>query len=266
MVSSRSGDARVTVGRVQCEVANLGMAVDRVLKLATERAGVSVRLTNAYSVALANDDPGYAGVLAKPGLNFPDGTPLVWAMRWRAPTGSLCETVRGPSLFRGVLASGRGSLVRHFFLGTTPETLGRLRSCLDFQYPGVVVAGMYAPEFGPLSQAFYADCVARIAECNPDVVWVGLGTPKQDFAAAELSRRTGVVHVAVGAAFDFVAGTTPEAPAFFQNSGFEWLYRFWREPRRLWKRYVFGNLRFLIVVASDLVRQNRSAPSGASGL
>ncbi|MDF0530640.1 WecB/TagA/CpsF family glycosyltransferase [Tsukamurella sp. 8F] len=225
--------------------------MNRVIELGRTHgaAGTPVRLSNAYCVALANQDPEYRAVLAGPGWNFPDGAPVAYFMR-RQNRKSPSERVRGPSLFAAVLDRGRSAGLRHFMLGATQDTLDRLVESIGNRYPGAEVAGTYSPPFGPLDESFYTESIARIEESGADVVWVGLGTPKQDFAAAELARRVPLPFLGVGAAFDFVAGVVPEAPLWVQRSGFEWLYRLVSEPRRLWRRYLIGNTQFLWSVAT----------------
>ncbi|WP_200896289.1 WecB/TagA/CpsF family glycosyltransferase [Pseudarthrobacter chlorophenolicus] len=213
---------------------------------------MAVRLANSYCVALAGQDDRYHRLLNDSGVNFPDGAPVAAVMRavpgrmegLRKPAGR----VRGPSFFEMTLDKGREDSLKHFFLGATPETLFRLESAVKARYPGVQVVGTYAPPFGPLDEDFISECAAATEPASPDVVWVGIGTPKQDFLASELATRTGKVCVGVGAAFDFSAGTVTEAPVWIQNSGFEWLYRLTTEPKRLWRRYLFGNAKFVGLV------------------
>lgn len=243
----------VRVGRVPFRVASVRRATEQIIDSALGAEPISVRFSNSYCVALASKDEQYAAVLSGSGVNYPDGTPVVWAMkRLRASRNS--ETVRGPSVFLKVIDRGREYGIGHYLLGTTSSTLDTLRGRLTSQYPGVRIVGSYAPPFVPIDEQFYQSCVRRISSTDSQIVWVALGTPKQDFVAHELSLRTGKVCVAVGAAFDFAAGTVREAPALIHNTGLEWIYRFACEPKRLWKRYTFGNLRFLYSVLRDTGR------------
>ncbi|RYH69825.1 MAG: glycosyltransferase [Alcaligenaceae bacterium] len=235
-------DSYVRVGKIPFQVATLISARDAVVEFAIKQKAIPVRLSNAYCVALAANDPDYAALTNGPGVTFPDGTPVVWFMRAR---NRKAQTVRGPSLFCAVMEAGSTNGIRHFLLGTKDTTLSSLVSALEARFPAVSIAGVHAPSFGPLNEVFYEEAVKSIRIANPDIVWIALGTPKQDFAAAELAKRTGVPCVAVGAAFDFVSGVTKEAPEWVQGSGFEWLFRLASEPRRLWRRYLFGNVRFL---------------------
>lgn len=259
------------VGTVPIEVTDLSSAAQRVIDAARApaAAGTSFRLTSAKDVAFASQDVAYRELLAGAGHNLPDGAPLVWAMRARmarfGKDRKKPARVRGTSLFRETLDRGRPFGLRHFFLGTTEETLGKLGGAAASYFPGVVICGSYAPPFGPLDEDFYQRSIKAIAEAEPDVVWVALGAPKQDFAAAQLAARTGRTCVAVGAAFDFLSGVTKEAPQWVQNSGFEWLYRLCAEPRRLWRRYLFGNAVFIYTVVVHSRRaDSRRAPSHPS--
>ncbi|MCR8691672.1 WecB/TagA/CpsF family glycosyltransferase [Rhodococcus rhodochrous] len=236
---------RVQVGKVPFDVAEPNEAIRAIVQSADEHTPLPVRLSNAFCVALASQDADYEKLLQGPGLNFADGAPVVAAMRFHSDLTKKPSRVRGPSLFRLSLESTEDTGLRHFFLGTTEETLSKLVAKIEEDYPKLKIAGTYSPPFGPLDENFYSECMARIESTSPDIVWVALGTPKQDFAAARLSELSSCPCVGVGAAFDFVAGTVTEAPEWIQNSYLEWLYRLFSEPKRLWRRYLFGNVQFI---------------------
>lgn len=238
----------IEVGRIPFRRIEFRDAVSLIVELAVCARPMAVRLANAYCVASAASDRSYAALLSQGGINLPDGQPVVWAMRLRSRGGARFDRVRGPSLFRAVIDHGRKNNVRHFFLGTTATTLRELEAKIASEYPGATVAGSFAPPFGELTAEFYSTAVAKIQATDAQIVWVALGSPKQDFAADVLTERTSLPCVGVGAAFDFLAGTQDEAPLIVQRSGLEWLYRFMKEPRRLWRRYIFGNMRFLAAV------------------
>lgn len=244
----------IDVGGIPFAATRLQGAADWLISHAanrhTKNRGTSVRLANAYCVALANRDARYGGLLKTSGVNFPDGAPVQWTMRL-ASRGTPLATgrVRGPSFFEEVLSRGRERHIRHFFLGTTDQTLGLLESHARAKYPGLEIAGSYAPPFGPVDSAWADSAISAISAHAPDLIWVALGTPKQDFAAQLLAQGTGLPCAAVGAAFDFLAGSKREAPTLLQRLGVEWVYRLVTEPRRLWRRYLLGNLRFLVAVA-----------------
>lgn len=232
----------VRVGRVPFTVSNLGRATDTVLAAASAREGLPVRLANAYCVALASSDEKYCSVFNSHGITFPDGTPVVWFMRRRS---SAARTVRGPALFERVIDRGRERQIRHFFLGTQDATLEALVAELGRRYPGMECAGTFAPGFNAIDNESLVEFAEKIRDSEADIVWVALGTPKQDFVSSWLAPEVGSPCVGVGAAFDFVAGRVGEAPVWLRETGFEWLYRLLSEPRRLWRRYLIGNSKFL---------------------
>lgn len=239
------------VGGIPFKVTTLELASDWLLRVAIpSRVGVSVRLANAYNVALANSDHLYRTLLTDEGVNFPDGTPVVWSMKIQHE-GKHASRVRGPSLFSMVLQESASTSTRHFFLGGSPETLALLEKAVQQRYPHAKVAGSYSPPFAKVNDDFIDDCARKIQDSDANLVWVGLGTPKQDLVSTALARKSHLVFVNVGAAFDFMAGTTQEAPGWVQRSGFEWLYRLASEPKRLWRRYLIGNAQFLYAVIKD---------------
>ncbi len=152
---------------------------------------------------------------------------------------ALAGRVYGPELFDAVCAATAGRGYRHFFFGGTDETLSRLQERLHANYPGMVICGAIAPPFRPLTSEEDRATVAAINAARPDILWVGLGCPKQEFwmhahrDALELP-----VMVGVGQAFDLYAAMKPPAPRWMRENGLEWLFRFRQEPRRLWRRYL----------------------------
>jgi N-acetylglucosaminyldiphosphoundecaprenol N-acetyl-beta-D-mannosaminyltransferase len=212
-------------------------------------AGTDVHLCNAYTLALADRDVVLHALLRRAALNFPDGKAVVWANRLqhrhhRPPT----TRVYGPDLMRDVLALGRPAGLRHYLLGATPPVLATLADRLRADYPGVRLAGAESPPFRELTEAERAAQAERIRRSGAQVVWLGLGTPKQDWEAARLAAELPVVAVAVGAAFDFLAGTKRQAPVWMRHNGLEWCFRLAQEPRRLWRRYLIGNAVFCVAV------------------
>ena len=118
--------------------------------------------------------------------------------------------------------------------------------------PGIEIVGIESPPFRPLSEREEAELVERVHRARPDIVWVGLGTPRQDLFVDRFRDRLGAILVAVGAAFDFLAGAKRQAPAWMQDRGLEWAFRLAMEPRRLWRRYLVGNTRFVCGVLKDI--------------
>ena len=229
------------------------MAAEEVIRLATDDKvrGADVHLCNAYTLALADKDPSFRSMLGHATHNFPDGQSVVRANQLLHRGVSVPGTrVYGPDLFLDVVALGRSVELRHFLLGSTPEVLAQLEVELRSRFPGVNIVGTASPPFRDLTAEESNDQIHLLASSGAQVVWLGLGTPKQDREAARLAAAVPAVFCAVGAAFDFVAGNKKQAPTWMQQLGLEWLYRVATEPRRLWKRYLFGNVRFIKAAAS----------------
>jgi N-acetylglucosaminyldiphosphoundecaprenol N-acetyl-beta-D-mannosaminyltransferase len=183
----------------------------------------------------------------------PDGQPLVWALR--ALGHRQASRVYGPDLMAAYCRRSAGTGVRMFLYGgRTEAALSALREALRARYPGLQIVGGYSPPFRELSADEDQGVVEQINASRADVVWVGTGQPKQEkWMAAMRDRLDAPILAGVGAAFDFHAGIVPQAPSWMQRSGLEWSYRLAREPRRLWRRYVRYNPRFVTGFARQYV-------------
>ncbi len=215
-------------------------AADDIVKSAARRSfGRNVHLANAYTSVCAAKDPAFLSILQHAWRVLPDGRSVVLA-------GKLLRAMRltqvpGPSLFEDVLDFGRGGGVRHFMLGTTPETLVRLRESLEKKFPGVLIVGQLAPPYrDDWDRMEVQDWIVQFEAVNADIVWIGLGTPKQDRVAGLLAQQSDRIFIAVGAAFDFSSGTKRRGPRILRRLGLEWLFRLLSEPKRLWRRYLLG--------------------------
>lgn len=234
----------VDIAGLPLSISNPHDAFERLASVAKapQSTGLAVHLINAYSIALAQSDKVYGGILKNSRCNLPDGKPLSWVGRLLSRG---FHQVRGPQLFENLLAHGQNYGLRHYLLGASPETLALLRSEIGQRYPKALVVGAESPPFRPLTHSELAEQDERVIQSRADVVWVGLGTPKQDFEVERIAQNIPVVAVAVGAAFDFLAGSKPEAPKWMSPLGIEWVFRLLTEPRRLWRRYLVGNLVFI---------------------
>jgi N-acetylglucosaminyldiphosphoundecaprenol N-acetyl-beta-D-mannosaminyltransferase len=222
-----------------------------------------VHLCNAYTLALANRDPELHGILGAASLNLPDGQSVVWANRLlHRGTALPSSRVYGPDLMLDVFALCQRNGLRHYLLGSTSHVLDALERELRRRFPNALITGRCSPPFRPLTPQETRQQREDIRSAEADIVWVGLGTPKQDRWAAELCAAVPLVAVAVGAAFDFIAGTKPQAPLWMRRSGLEWAFRLVCEPRRLWRRYLFGNARFLGGVLRQATRPVRRNGGG----
>lgn len=219
-------------------------------KPSTDRARV-VAVCNVHSVMTARRDSELRSALQAADIRTPDGVPLVWVMRSHGFEGQ--TRVNGPDLMEmGLAAPG----LRHFLYGSTTETLDRMRSEIGRRFPVAEVVGTLAPPFGPITDDDLHKHATSISQSTADVVWIGLGMPKQELLMPRLAPLLpGTTLLGVGAAFDVIAGNVSRAPEILQRAGLEWLYRLQQEPRRLWRRYVLNNPGFLVLWIVDLIRR-----------
>jgi N-acetylglucosaminyldiphosphoundecaprenol N-acetyl-beta-D-mannosaminyltransferase len=163
------------------------------------------------------------------------------------------DRVYGPDLMVRLCERSRCAGYRHFLYGGGPGVALELKGCLEARFPGINIVGAYTPPFRPLTPEEESELAGIIAACKPDILWVGLSTPKQErFMAQYLDKLDATIFAGVGAAFDFHAGRVRQAPRWMQRSGLEWLFRLCCEPRRLWKRYLKNNPLFLFRAATQL--------------
>jgi N-acetylglucosaminyldiphosphoundecaprenol N-acetyl-beta-D-mannosaminyltransferase len=213
-----------------------------------------VEAANTHVAALARQDPAFGAAMARFDLICPDGMPLVWAVNAKLPPAArLSARVYGPTLMLETLKAtdGVGEL-RHFLLGGREETLDKLVESFGTRFPGAVIAGRHSPPFGQWPPDEFERICQRIREAGANLVWVGLGCPKQEqWIAAHKDRLPPAVYFGIGAAFAFHAGEVRQAPALVQRFGLEWLYRLGMEPRRLFRRYLTYNSLFLYYSLRD---------------
>ena len=208
---------------------------------------------NAYSCVVGMDDVSYRSTVNAADLSVPDGMPIVWLGRLHGL--QLTDRVYGPELLLRLAARGAKHRWKVYLYGGAPGIAEDLAARLERDFPGLSVVGWDSPPFRDLSPEEDAFICDRINAVRPDVVWVSLGGPKQDKWAMEHKERldTSVIH-GVGAAFDFLTERVRQAPGWMQASGLEWAYRLYREPRRLWRRYLIGNARFIYHAVPELIR------------
>jgi exopolysaccharide biosynthesis WecB/TagA/CpsF family protein len=251
---------------VRISAATCEQACDAVLSAARcrQRAVVSAFSVHALIEAASSRDlslkaNGFAMIL-------PDGQPVRWALNW-LHGARLKHNVRGSDLMWQLCRRCAAEGISIYFCGSTPETLAALAHQLRLAFPAIEIAGAESPPFRPLSLAEDTAVIDRINSSGARLVFIGLGSPKQDHFAAQHVAHIEAVQVCVGAAFDFHAGTKPTAPLWMQRRGLEWLFRLCHEPRRLWKRYLYTNTKFIAKLAAQLARErmlsNRRRPSCA---
>ena len=248
--------ARENVLGVGISAVNMRTAIDAILGWVERRERHYVCVTGVHGVMESVRAPALRQIHNRAGMVTPDGMPMVWLLRLGGHRAA--DRVCGPELMPRLFVEGQARALRHFLYGSSPETLASLERSLLAMAPEARIVGMLSPPFRPLTEAEDASIVATINASGADIVWVGLSTPKQEYwMAAHRDRLLAPALIGVGAAFDIQAGIVPRAPAFLRRTGFEWSYRFLKEPRRLWRRYLYNNPRFVGLIAMQKARLYR---------
>ena len=256
--------ARASILNVDVCPITIDVAVSTVEKWIAERTPNYVCITGVHGVIESQSNLRLRAIHNDAGMVTPDGMPLVWMCRALGFRNT--SRVYGPDLMRALSAISARRGYRQFYYGGNDGVADLLKEKLEAKYPGLQVAGTCTPPFRPLTPEEDDAIVRSINGANPDIVWVGLSTPKQEYWMAEhLHRINAPVMIGVGAAFDFLSDLKPQAPLFMQRNGLEWLYRLTTEPRRLWRRYLNIVPRFLVLVTAQLAATGvRRLMSGAA--
>lgn len=221
------------------------------------RGGGRVCFANVHMVMEAHDDPNFAAILETANLVVPDGMPLVWMQKLLGRRDS--ERVRGNSVMVAVLRDAAEFQLKVGFYGGSPEVLELVKERTEREFPGLAVTYAYSPPFRALTADEDREIIRNITASEPDILFVGLGCPKQEFWMAEHREPLSCVMLGVGAAFDFYAGTVAQSPEWLSRLGLEWLFRLAKEPRRLWRRYLSTNPRFIYLAVRQLVQARLSS-------
>lgn len=230
------------------------LAVRQICQWVTQKKQTYVCIAPVATLVEARRNPSYAAVVNTAGMVTPDGMPVVWLARAMG-----CKDIArtyGPDLMLEACNQGQDLGLRHFFYGGTKDALQKLQQKLLEIYPRLLIVGSYAPPFK--AEVWQEDQVVidRMNSSAADIVWVGLGSPKQDYwMRVHRPLLKAPVIIGAGAAFDFLSGAKPQAPRWMQGCGLEWFFRLCCEPGRLWKRYLIGNTLFLIYITKDLFRR-----------
>ena len=243
--------ARVNILGVTVDSVNLAQTVASIENLITDRSLAYVCLAPAHSIMECWRDSKLRNIFNKGALVTPDGMSVVWILRMQGRKH--VGRVYGPDLMQVMFERAGDTGHLHFLVGGTEAALSRLNDRFSSDYPGSRIVGSLAPPFRTLADHEDQAIVEQINKANPDVVWVGLGSPKQErWMAQHRDRLKAPVLIGVGAAFDFLSGMKPQAPRWIQRSGLEWLFRLATEPRRLWPRYRQYPLFVVLVLAQML--------------
>lgn len=228
-------------------VTNMAKTIELIEKNIEELRGKYICVGNVHTTVMAHDDAHYHTVQSEAAFVLPDGKPL--SVYSRKHGFADAERVTGPDLMLELFKRDNG--LRHYFYGSTEETLTMLREKLMEQYPNLKIAGMVSPPFHELSEAEDAEEVRKINESGADIIWVGLGAPKQENWMYEHKDKVQGVMIGVGAGFDYHAGNIKRAPKWMQKMSLEWLYRLLQDPKRLFKRYLVTNTRYLYLIKKE---------------
>lgn len=234
---------------VNIAVTNMQDTVNLIVSQIDNLKGKFICLSNVHTTVMSDKDEEYRKIQNAAFLALPDGSPLALVQRLRGYKGA--EQVAGPDLMPELWKATENTHISHYFYGSTQETVDALERKLKAQYPGLKIAGMEAPPFRPLTKEEDEQAARRINESGAAIVWVGLGAPKQEKWMYEHQDKINALMLGVGAGFDFHAGTVKRAPSWMRNHYMEWLYRLIQDPRRLWKRYVETNGKFILLSIKD---------------
>lgn len=228
---------------VDIAAVNMPWLIEFTKKNIKELSGNYMCVSNVHTTVMSYDDAKYCAVQNGGIMAIPDGGPLSSVGRRRG--FSEMRRTTGPDYMKEILKISNKEGYRHFFYGSTEETLKKLQRTLKRSYSDVQVAGMFSPPFRTLSAKEDEEVVRMINESNADFVWIGLGAPKQECWMAEHQGKIKGFMIGVGAAFDYEAGNIVRAPQWMQKTNLEWLYRLIQEPKRLFKRYFYTNTKFI---------------------
>ena len=237
-------DRRVTILGIQVDSVTMDEALHEIGRLIGEKKPRFVVTPNVDVLVQLQTDPDFRRIFYDAALILPDGLPLLWVANFLGTP--LKAKVSGSDLFVEFCAFAAQKGYKVYFMGAMPGVAAEAAQRLTKRYPGLQVAGTHSPSFGfEKNEAECADIVQKIRAAAPDVLFLGLGSPKQEKWADRFKEQLGVpVMIGVGISFDYVAGTVKRAPLWMQNIGFEWLFRLCMEPRRLWKRYLLNDPKF----------------------
>jgi N-acetylglucosaminyldiphosphoundecaprenol N-acetyl-beta-D-mannosaminyltransferase len=270
-VAARTHPAQIACGPRVFPVLGVGVDVAAISNVVWQmetwihekRACHSIAATSMHGIVEAQNDPGFKEILNATDLVVPDGMPLVWLARRRGYDSR--HRVYGPDLMLDFCEKTEGQGYRHFFYGGEPGVADQLAQSLKLCFPGVRVAGTYSPPFRPLSKKEDEEIIAMISRASPDVLWVGLGAPKQEYWMHEHRNKLSVpVMVSVGAAFDMLSGRKKQAPRWMREHGLEWLFRLCHEPRRLWRRYLIYGAQFIAYLVLESLGLKKFPLAGQS--
>jgi N-acetylglucosaminyldiphosphoundecaprenol N-acetyl-beta-D-mannosaminyltransferase len=247
---------------IKIDAVDYEAAVARTIQAAKEGRSYTCTALAVHGVMTGALDPVHRHRLNKLDMIVPDGMPVRWGLNW-LHKARLPDRVYGPKLMLRCCEAAAEEGLPIFLFGTDASTLEKLSSNLKAKFPDLKIAGSAPSQFRRLNEVEAEALVQRIRDSQAKLAFVGLGCPRQEIWAYELGRSLPMPVYTIGAAFQFHAGNLAQAPAWMQNAGLEWLFRFLVEPRRLWKRYVYYNPAYLALLAAQWTGLRRVNPDDA---
>ncbi|RKG95343.1 glycosyltransferase [Corallococcus sp. CA053C] len=260
--SAASPRPRLNIGHLAIDQLTFPEAIQAIGELVDAHQGGYVFTANVDHVVLAETNTRFRDAYQKATISVVDGMPIVWASRMLDV--SLPERIAGSDLILPLVKLGAERKWRIFLLGAGPGVAEKVGRQFQTQYPGIEVVGWDSPMVNlDAGDAQNDPIVARIREQDPHLLFVALGSPKQEVWISQVAEKLGpTVAIGIGAGFDFIAGTAKRAPEWIARSGFEWLYRLTHEPKRLWRRYILNDSQFGVILLRELWKRTGGKQDG----
>ncbi|GIM33802.1 WecB/TagA/CpsF family glycosyltransferase [Paraclostridium bifermentans] len=235
---------------VDINVTNMRDTIDIITKNLEYIKGDYICVSNVHTTVMSYEDDMYRDIQNGGFMALPDGKPLSIVAKRRGFKNA--ERVTGPDLMEEMFKNSEKKGYTHYFYGSTEDTLSTLKVELNKKYPKLKVVGMYSPPFRKLTEEEDKEIIENINKVEPSFIWVGLGAPKQEVWMSDHKCKVNGLMIGVGAGFDYHAGNITRAPKWMQNMSLEWLYRLLQDPKRLFKRYINTNFKFILLNMKNL--------------
>jgi N-acetylglucosaminyldiphosphoundecaprenol N-acetyl-beta-D-mannosaminyltransferase len=248
-------EERVNIFGAKISAISLNEAIALIEERIAEKRSGYVCICPVSSIIAVTEDEAFRQIINNSLISTPDGMPIVWYIKAKGFKNA--TRVCGSDLMREIFKVSEKRGYKHFFYGGTDDILLKIKENISKEFPRLKICGMYAPPFRELSEEENEKVVADINESSPDFVWIGISAPKQEkWAVRNVDKINSAILMPVGAVFNFYSGNVKRAPQWMQRCGFEWFFRLLCEPKRLWKRYLYGNAKFIYLLLKELFMHN----------